>query len=53
MSDLEKFRETFNEALTFIYAELTKINAMPRSREYDEPDAQVARDGIRDGIEEA
>jgi hypothetical protein len=31
--DFEKFREAFNEALTFIYGELTKINAMPRSRE--------------------
>lgn len=34
--DFEKFREAFNEALTFIYAELTKINAMPRTREYEE-----------------
>ena len=46
--DFEKFREAFNEALTFIYAELTKINAMPRSREYDEHDTQVARDGIEE-----
>lgn len=36
--DFEKFREAFNEALTFIYAELTKINAMPRVREYDNRD---------------
>ncbi|HVZ40029.1 MAG: DUF3276 family protein [Bacteroidetes bacterium] len=38
--DFEKFREAFNEALSFIYVELTKINAMPRTREYDEHDIE-------------
>ncbi len=37
--DFEKFREAFNEALTFIYGELSKINALPpRSREVEEHD---------------
>jgi len=36
--DFEKFREAFNEALSFIYGELSKINAMPRSREYEQQD---------------
>lgn len=37
--DFEKFREAFNEALTFIYGELSKINALPpRGREVEEHD---------------
>jgi hypothetical protein len=29
--DFEKFREAFNQALDFVYGELGKINALPRS----------------------
>jgi hypothetical protein len=33
--DFEKFRQGFNEALDFVYGELAKINALPRTREND------------------
>ncbi len=36
--DFEKFREAFNESLTFIYGELAKIGALPRERTYDDDD---------------
>ena len=29
--DFEKFRQAFNEALDYVYQELAKINALPRS----------------------
>jgi hypothetical protein len=32
--DFEKFRMALNEALEFVYGELAKINALPRSREH-------------------
>lgn len=36
--DFEKFREAFNESLTFIYGELAKIGALPRERNHDDDD---------------
>ena len=51
--DFEKFRQAFNEALDFVYGELAKINALPRShpREGDYPrdgDSQRDADYRRD-----
>jgi hypothetical protein len=34
--DFEKFREAFNQALDFVYGELGKINALPRSHVRDD-----------------
>lgn len=34
--DFEKFREAFNQALDFVYGELAKINALPRSHGRDD-----------------
>jgi hypothetical protein len=34
--DFEKFREAFNQALDFVYGELGKINALPRSHARDD-----------------
>lgn len=41
--DFEKFREAFNESLTFIYGELAKIGALPRERRYDDDDDNDAQ----------
>ena len=34
--DFEKFREAFNQAVDFVYGELGKINALPRSHARDD-----------------
>lgn len=49
--DFEKFRQAFNEALEYVYGELAKINALPRSygREGDyQRDDDSYRDRDRD-----
>jgi hypothetical protein len=38
--DFEKFRQAFNESLDFVYGELAKINALPRSYHQEEEGPQ-------------
>jgi hypothetical protein len=42
--DFEKFREAFNQALDFVYGELAKINALPRSHARDEEYTEPRRE---------